>query len=276
MHLILSFFLALIPAGEQGRIPGLPSHLEDQFARGIEAQKTGDLDGAEGLFKTLLDQGGNLSPVHNALGNVYQLKGLHEKALVEFGASGRLDPADPVHHSLAGASLMALGRSREAVRELRQAVKMQPESLVFREQLAGAYLRLENYPAVIEQYSKLLELNAENSEYRYYLGRAYLAYSVSCFERIKDINAGSARLFQETGNQYLVQGKLDKAIESYEKARGADPSIPEIHFLLAQFYLKQGDRAKALQSLNQALTLMPDSPRVLALKEALLSDSEKP
>ena len=276
MPLILSFLLVLLAPAAQGQAPDLPPQLQEQFARGIEAQKAGDLDGAERLFKILLEQGGRLPPVYNALGNIYQMKGLHEQALVEFGASGRLDPVDPVHHAFAGASLLALGRSREAIRELRQAVKMQPGSLVFREQLAGAYTRLQDYPAAIDQYGKLQELKPESSEYRYQLGHAYVAYSTSCFERIKGINAGSARLYQETGDQYLAQGKLDEAIENYEKARGADPSIPEIHFLLGQFYLKQGDREKALQSLNQALTLMPDSPPVLALKKGILGSSTKP
>lgn len=276
MPLTLLFLLVLIPGGEKGQIPDLPLQMQEQFARGLEAQKAGDLDGAEKLFEALLEQGGKSPPVYNALGNVHQMKGEHKQALVDFGASERLDPGDPVHHSLAGVSLLALGRSREAVREFNLAVQMQPDNLVFREQMAGAYVRLQNYPAAIGQYAKLLELRAESPEYRYQLGHAYLAYSLSCFKKIKDINAGSARLYQEMGDQYLVQGKLDKAIESYEKARGADPSIPEVHFLLGQCYLKQGDKEKALKALDEALALTPGSPAALALKKSILDRSTIP
>ncbi len=275
MHLTLLMLLALMPAGDKVQIQGLPPHMQEQFARGLEAQKAGNLAEAENLFKALLEQGGKSAPVCNALGNVYQMKGEHKQALAVFGAAERLDPKDPVHHSLTGVSLLSLGRPREATREFRLAVQMQPDSLLFREQLAGAYVRLENYPAAIDQYSQLLELKAESTEYLYQLGRTYMVYSASCFEKIKDLDAGSARLYQEMGDQYLAQGRVDKAIESYERAAGADPTIPEIQFLLGQLYLKQGDGERALQALNRALALMPNSPPVLALKKAVLEGSEK-
>jgi tetratricopeptide (TPR) repeat protein len=272
----LLFLLVLISAGQKGQIADMPPRVQEQFARGLEAQEAGDIDGAERLFKSLLEQGGRSAPVYNALGNVYQMKGEHKQALAAFAVAARLDPADPVNHSLAGASLLALGRNREAVREFKLAVQMQPDSPVFREQLAGAYVGLENYPAAIDQYSKLLELKAESPEFRYQLGRAYLAYSLSCFKKIKDLNASSARLYQEMGDQYLVQGKLDDAIESYEKAGKADPSIPEVYFLLGQCYLKQGDKDKALKAIDQALVLTPGSPAALALKRSILGRNANP
>lgn len=240
---------------------------QEQFVRGLDAQQKGDLAAAEKIFGTLLDQGGKLPLVYNALGNIYQLKGAHDKALVVFGESERLDPNDSGHHSLAGVSFLALGKSREALREFKQAVQLQPESLLFREQLAKSYLRMDNYPGGIEQYAKLLEMKPKSPEYHYQLGHAYQDYSLYCFEKLKSLKPDSARLYQELGDQYLVQGKMDKAIESFEKARKADPSIPEIHFLLGQFYLKQGDKGKALQAVNQALTLTPSSPAALALKK---------
>ncbi len=269
---LILVLLAAVP----GQAPDLPPQLQEQFARGIEAQRSGDLDTAERLFKTLLEQGGKLPPVYNALGNVYQMEGKHKEALVVFGVSERLDPKDPVHHSLAGTSLLALGRPAEAIKEFRQAVQIQPDSLIFREQLADAYIRLEKYPAAIDQYSKLVELRAESPEYRYRLGHAYLNYSLSCFKKIKNVSPGSARLFQEMGDQFLLQGKLDKAIDSYEKARGADPSIPEVYFLLGQCYLKQGDREKALKAIDQALELTPGSPAALALRKSIAGHGISP
>jgi tetratricopeptide (TPR) repeat protein len=274
--LTLLFLLILIPVEEKGRILDLPPQMQEQFARGLEAQRAGDLDGAEELFKALLEQGGKSAPVYNALGNIYQMKGQPKKALAAFAVSGRLNPGDPLHHALTGVSLLSLGRSREATGEFKLAVQKQPDNLVFREQLAAAYVRLQDYPAAIDQYLRLLELQAGSAEFRYQLGHAYLAYSLSCFKKIKDINDGSARLLQEMGDQYLVQGKLDKAIENYEKARGADPSIPEVYFLLGQCYLKQGDKDKALEAIDQALALTPGSPAAVALKKNILGHSTNP
>ncbi len=269
----LSCLLALLLAATQSQVSDLPLQLQDQFARGIEAQKSGDLDMAERLFKTVLAQGGKSPFVYNALGNVHQMKGEHKQALAALRAAEYLDPKDPVPHSLAGVSFLALGKPREATREFKLAVQIQPESVVFREQLAGAHIRLEDYPAAIDQYVKLLEIQPDNPEFRYQLGHAYLDYSLSCFRKIKEVDPGSARLCQEMGDQYLVQGKLNRAIGSYEQAAGADPSIPEVYFLLGQCYLKQGDREKALKAIDQALALTPGSPAALALKKSILGRS---
>ncbi len=276
MPLALSCLLILLLAAAQNQVSDLPPQLQEQFVRGIEAQKSGDLDMAERLFKGVLEQGGKSPLVYNAVGNMHQMKGEHKQALAVFGISERLDPKDPVHHSLAGVSLLALGRPTEATREFRLAVQMQPDSLLFREQLAGVYMSVENYPAAIEQYTKLLETKADSPEYLYRLGRAYLGYSGSCFEKIKRINPGSARLFQEMGDQYLVQGKLDKAVESYQQAMAADPSIPEVHFLLGQCYLRQGEKEKALKAVDKALELTPGSPAALRLRRSILDRSANP
>ncbi len=276
MSLIWLFLVSLLSAGKPDQSAALSPQMQEQFARGIEAQKRGDLDAAAKLLKTLLDQGGKFARVYNALGNVYQVKGEHEQALAAFDESGRMDPKDPVHHSLAGVSLLALGKSREAVREFQQAVLKQPDNLLFREQLAAGYLRLLDYPAAVDQYTELVKLKSDNPEYRYQLGRAYLSYSISCFERIEKVDPGSARLLQESGDHYLIQGKLDRAIESYEKASEIDPSIPEVHFVLGQFYMKRGDKEKALQAVDQALALTPGSPAALALRRTILEAIPKP
>ncbi|HYK89420.1 MAG TPA: tetratricopeptide repeat protein [Acidobacteriota bacterium] len=271
LSLILPFLLLLQTVFGQAQTPALTPKMEEQFARGIEARKNGELAAAEKLFKAVLDQGGKLPSVYGALGIVYQLEGAHDQALDAFLAAGRLDPKDPVLHSLAGGSLLALGKSREAVKEFEQAARLQPETPLFHEQIAEGYLRMLDYPAAIDQYRKLLELKPQSAEYHYHLGHAYLAYSISCFERIRSVNADSARLFQQLGDQYLAQGRLDKAIENYENARKADPDIPEVHFILGQFYLKQGYKEKALQAANQALALTPGNAAALALKKSILA-----
>lgn len=262
-------FLIFLSVQMRSQVPTSTPAQQEQFFSGLEAQQKGDLTAAEKIFGTILDQGGKVPMVYNALGNIYQLRGAHDKALAAFSESERLDPKEPTHHFLAGVSYSALGKWQQAVREFKQAVQIQPENLLFREQLAKSYLRMNNFPGGIEQYIKLLELKPESPEYHYQLGHAYQYFSLSCYEKLKGLKPDSARLYQELGDQYLVQGDMDKAIENYEKARSADPSLPEIHFLLGQFYLKRGEREKALQSVNQALALTPGSPTALALKKTI-------
>jgi tetratricopeptide (TPR) repeat protein len=247
----------------------LAPDLQEKFIKANEARKNGDLDSAGKLLQEVLQSGGKLPEVYNALGILWQSKGEHEKALSSFRAAAQIDVKDPQPRFLAGASLLALRRTGEAIREFKKAVQLQPDNTLVREQLARAQARTQDWPGAIEQYSRLMELQPENPEYRYQLGRAYGKYTLACFERIQALNPSSARLYQELGDQYLAQGKMEKTIESYEKARTADPSIPEIHFLLGQFYLKQGHKEKALQAINQALVLTPGNPGALALQRQI-------
>ena len=80
----------------------------------VEAVKSGDLGAAERDLRAILAQGGRRSFVHHNLGIVLQQRGRHADALTEFRAAARLDPAFGAARLLAGTSLLALGRPREA------------------------------------------------------------------------------------------------------------------------------------------------------------------
>src|SRR5829696_157901 len=104
----------------------LAPQLVARFSEGVEALKAGQLDGAEAAFRDVLARGGNRAFVHHNLGIVQQRRERHVQALAEFRAAARLDPAFGPARLLAGTSLLALGRAREAVAELERAVRLLP------------------------------------------------------------------------------------------------------------------------------------------------------
>ncbi len=88
----------------------LPPALAEQFATGVAALKSGDLDSAEHALRAVLAAGGDRVFVHHNLGIVLDQRGRHEAALAEFRAASKLDPAFGPSRLLAGSSLLALGR----------------------------------------------------------------------------------------------------------------------------------------------------------------------
>ena len=59
------------------------------------------------------------------------------------------------------------------------------------------------------------------------------------------------------------QGKLDEAIESFEKSLELKPGVLEVHNNLARVFLQQNNQAKAAANLSESLRSEPAQPAVL-------------
>lgn len=262
-------FLAVVSESARCQTSGLPENLQPLFAEGVEALKKGRLDTAEKNFIGVLEAGGKLAFVYNNLGAVYQQQRQHNKALAQFQEAIRLEPNYAAPHILSGLSLMAFGRTSEAVKELETAVKLQPDEAIPRVKLAQIYDQSDNFSGMIEQYQKLREISPNDPEFVYQLGKAYMRLAGWCSEEIEKINPGSARLHQSMANSYVQQGENERAIESLKRAIQADPKLPELHLALAQLYQQQGKVPEAVEQIDLELALVPNSLAALTMKESL-------
>src|SRR6185503_11524361 len=165
----------------------LPPALAELFNKAVEAQKAGKLDTAEKAFLEVLSQGGRKAFVHNNLWIVYQQRGDHQRAVVQFREAVRLDANYAAPRVLMGTSLLALGRTREGAAALERAARLE---------LARAYERSANFMGAVEQFRELQALAPRDPEYAYQLGRAYMRLSASCLEQLTRAAPGSARVNQ--------------------------------------------------------------------------------
>jgi len=246
-----------------------PVSLDALFDQGIQALKAGRLDEAETVFRQVLQRGGHRAYVYNNLAIVHQEQGKHADAVAECREAIRLDPAYVPPRVVLGGSLLALGRVAEATAELERAVKLLPKERLAREQLARAYTRGGNPAAAVEQYRALRELAPGDPEYAYQLGRAYLRLSEWAMQRLREIDPGSARIYQALGHNYRVQGRADLAVRAFERAAQADPKLPEIHLALAQIHLEQKNYGEARMEIDRELAIVPESAGARSLKQRL-------
>ena len=129
----------------------LPPTLALRFTEGVTALKSGDLKTAERAFRDVVAKGGERPFVHHNLGIVLQQRGEHEAALAEFRAAERLDPSFGPAWLLAGVSLLAVGRPRDAVTELDRAAELLPGEAAVHLQLADAFERTGNITGVVRE-----------------------------------------------------------------------------------------------------------------------------
>ena len=169
--------------------------------------------------------------------------------------AGRLDEAETVfrrvlqpggnrayvHNNLAIVH-QEQGKYAEAVAECRAAIRLDPAYVPPRVVLGGSLLAL---------------------------GRAYLRVSEWAMQRLREIDPGSARIYQALGHTYRVQGRADLAVRAFERAAQADPKLPEIHLALAQIHLEQKNYGEARKEIDRELALVPESAGARALKQRL-------
>ena len=247
----------------------LPPALALVFEEGVHAEKAGRLDEAEKVFLRVLAQGGNAAFVYNNLGIVYQERGEHQRAVEQFREAIRRRPDYVAPRILLGASLLALGRTQESLRELERAAKLQPEEPLARRELARAYEGAGDLRGVVEQYRILRQLAPKDPEWAYQLGRAYLKLAASCYQQLARVGPNSARAHQVAGENYHVQGQLDLALQAFERAAQADPDLPGIHLQMAEIYFERGKMVEARQQVEQELAIVPESVTALDLKRRI-------
>ena len=261
--------LLLLPvpraAAEQDLSPGLAA----RFSQGVAALKSGDLDAAESAFRTVLRQGGRRAFVHHNLGVVLQRRGRHADAVAEFRAAAALDPSFGPARLLAGASLLALNRAREALPDLEHAIRLMPGEPLAHAQLADAYERTGDVAGMVDEYRRLVELAPGDDEYLYRLGRAYLRLAQFSYDRIRAIEPRSARLSQALGGEYVRQGRLDLAAHAFQEAARLDSALPDIHLALARIHLDQGRWDDAAREIERELAIAPESAEAQQLRTTI-------
>jgi Flp pilus assembly protein TadD len=233
------------------------------LAAGVEALKSGDLDTAEAVFSGALRKGVKSALVFHNLGVIAQQRGNHVLAINRFRQAIALQPAYAPSRLLLGVSLLTLGKNAEAIAELQRATRSMPQDPQAHLQLAKAYEASDNWMAAVEELQKLVNLDPQNAEYSYLLGRAWTKVSAWSYQRLAHLNPDSARLHQALGQEYATQGKYDLAIAAYQQAARSDPKLPEIHLALALLLLevKRYDEARA--EIGLELNLVPDSKTAL-------------
>jgi spermidine synthase len=179
------------------------------------------------------------------------------------------DPDDTKSLSKLGYIAWNEGDYDEAVRRFQQVLKRDPRHAAAYVHLGVNYAAQERFEASIAAYrdagrldSSLERLVAQSIELVEHLQQAK--------QRPADPGA-QARL----GDLYARDGRLDRAIESFEKVTALAPHSPSAFFTLARYYDAEERDAEALRAYGQGLTLDPANAQArnnyekLAIKRAL-------
>jgi serine/threonine protein kinase/Flp pilus assembly protein TadD len=168
-----------------------------------------------------------------------------------------LNPSSAGAHVGHGAGLVMMGRSEEAVAELKRAVEFDPVSLPINWLLGVAFYCARQYDQAIEQELKTLELDPTFILGYFHLGQAYVQKSmykeaVAEFEKALAISPGNTLAVAGLGYGYGVTGRRVEAEKVLDQLNEISKRkyVPTMQMVL--IYTGLGEKDKAFEWLERA------------------------
>jgi tetratricopeptide (TPR) repeat protein len=185
-------------------------------------------------------------------------------------------------HALKGAALEAQSKTKEAIPELEQALKLDPTSTFAKEKLAHLLLIQHEFAKALPLYKEVVDkepqnLSATEGFLTALIGLTRMDDALKALAQANSRFPGKARIAYLDGR---VNDALDKTAEAekhYQRAINADPKLTDATLYLARLYLRLRRVGDTKALLEQALAQAPSDARVrAAVGELAMLESDLP
>ena len=210
----------------------------DTFKRGVSAQRRGDVDEAERIYREIIE-----------------LYSSHPSADHDLGVMAM------VHNNL-GFALQGRGDFKSAADSYRQAVLLKPDYFEAYNNL-GFVLHLSgDLAGAIESYDHAIELKADYADAYYNRGRAQqdkgdLNNSIESYKVVVNLRPNSADALNALGASLQLNGDLDACVDTYKQVLMIDPNYVEAYNNIALVLLTKKDPNGAIENTRKAIEIKP-------------------
>jgi Tfp pilus assembly protein PilF len=165
---------------------------------------------------------------------------------------------------------LSIGAGEQAIKELNDAVKLEPTNAEFHNMLAFAYHYEGRYQFALTHYAKALELSPGYAEAHVNLAALYLdlgrwddavaqgreALKITTYQNPE-------KAYNNIGLAYMRKGDMISARRAFRDALAFHDNFPEAHHNLGTIYFQQGQVEDAIREFRDALRLRPNYPEAL-------------
>ncbi len=190
----------------------------------------------------------------------------------QYEAKVRKNPLDVEARVSLAQAYITEGNYDEAIKQLKEALKINEEHQGAIVNMGIAYLKKEDYKNAEKYFQKEVSMFGSSGYMleNKYLEEAYFDLAVIYWKKKKHSEAlGYAAKATEIGRAnsdnhflmgriYLSKGSYDEAILKFQEALKFDPKFADGHYGLAQAYEKKGDKKNAIAEYKQVLRIAPD------------------
>jgi tetratricopeptide (TPR) repeat protein len=225
---------------------------------GIALAGQGKLDEAAEEFKQALRIQPDDAKSLDNLGKILAGQGKLAEAGERFQEALRLNPDDVKTLNNLGAILVSQGKPADAVTYLKKAVQLKPDYADADYNLGNALALQGNLDDAVQAYQQALQLKPDYAAARTNLERVRAAQAQSPGPA-QDVgpttNSNDPNVLNYWGVMLARQGRVDEAIQQFERALQINPNDASTHNNLGIALASQGKADEAYQQFTQALNL---------------------
>ncbi len=181
--------------------------------------------------------------------SAYEQKHDYAHAIPELRQALKLRPDSKEANAMLGAALLIQGYPGEAIPYLERAQRL--------DYLGMALTEDHHTPQAIETLLHALQKDPNNPDLLFYLGKACGFLSKSSFDRLMRVAPTSARAHQLLGESYQAQQQFGPAESEYRKALEVQPDLPGVHLSVGLIKLEAGNLEAAEKEFRAELKLSP-------------------
>lgn len=186
---------------------------------------------------------------HFVDGSVYELKGEYAQAALEYQEALRYDKNHAVYFALSRV-YGELGKNLPAIESGREAVRLQPDNVDYRRNLASVFLSATQTDSAIAQYEAIVRIDSSSLESWFNLARLYQlrspAKGLVIYNRIVERFGPQWDVLLQMADLCSKLGKFDRAAWALKNMVDIDPGNKELRRTLAQTYVRAGELDNAL------------------------------
>ncbi len=210
------------------------------------------------------------------LGEAYMVQGNYTLALRELLRAEELYSNDAYLHNDLGLVYMAKKRLDLAINHFNKAIEIKPSYAPARNNLGTVYLVKEDWDEAIKCFKEITgDLLYATPHYpllnlglAYYNKKAYQLAEKYYLDALK-IEPEFVIALRGLGKTHIAMGRIQDAVETFEKAVKKSPNFPQLYLDMAHAYALSRDYPKALHAYEKVLELAPDTPLAVEAKEEM-------
>ena len=219
------------------------------------------IDRATPAVTTALRLDPELSAAHVAFGMLHYITGKRDAAAQSLRRAIELDPdADDPHRLLGWRILSPQGRIPEAVAEMREAVRIRPDSFENHYRLGNVLYLAGRYREAVEVYRAATELQPRRPDVFTNLGAAYhmlgdIDQALGNYQHAISLGAGDALAYGNLAYSYFLAGRYDQAAAAALEAVKRDPTRASLQADLGEYQKRLGQGRASRAAYARAIEL---------------------
>ncbi len=231
---------------------------------GATRLELGQCEQALPAFQKAIDLDISFAGAYSNMGNCYQDLGQYDKAVDAFGRAISIDPNDASYYYNRGNTYEASGNCENALSDYETAVSLDPNHADAYNNMSRCYQALGQYEEAIKNNDDAIHIRPDA---QLYTNKSDILREMKRYEEALDaaqkaiaLDEDFALAYSAQGTIYLLQGKLEDAIASFDIGLTKDNSKTTIWHNLGVAYYMLEEFEKAANAWREIIDLGNEGP----------------